>query len=350
LQKEVDSLNSRLSSNGGNDDRLRQKVRQLEQSVQQAKAKETEVLQEIANANEVPAKDLQEYNRKRADWQREKDRRAEAQKEFDALKADADREVAQLKSEISAVVQKRQKFDQRKGKLNEQREKLLSDANQSQEAQSRRYHEREVEARVRAETERRYQEQALYLDREAQSLWAKGGQFENQARQLEELYNVNMHQRSMPTTPEGPLPGTRLLNNQHHSTFPNLQPGFQFPTTQGGLPDPVIMPIRHSDPLSLLYREGRGRSSSMLSGISGFTDEHDEGPLPQHHYLAYHSATNGGVIGIGSRKSSAGSRGSASTGSNNSSTRDGLSPAPKTLSPIGKSLASPLSPPPTAMR
>jgi hypothetical protein len=348
-----------LSSNGGNDDRLRQKVRQLEQSVQQAKAKETEVLEEIAAANDIPADDLQDYNRRRADWQREKNRRTEAQKEFDACKCEADREIAQLKSEIFAIIQKRQKFEQRKSKFSEQREKLLSEANQSQEAQSRRYQERENEARVRNDTERRYVEQTSFLDREAQSLWAKGGQYENQARQLEELYNINMQQRSMPTTPEGPLPGTRSLNHnpglQHRNTFPSLQPGFQFPTTQAGLPDPIVMPTtRHSDPLYSLYREGRGRSSSMLSGVSGFTDELDEYPLPQHHhYSAYHSSANGmGVIGRDSRKSSDGSRGSTSTGS---STRDPMSPPPptKSLTPIGKSQFSPLSPPPlpnTAMR
>jgi hypothetical protein len=348
LQKEVDSFNARLSSNGGQDDRLRQKVRQLEQNLQQARAKENEVLEEIASANDIPAEERQEYNRKRAEWQREKDRRTQAQKEVDEVKAEAEREVAQLKSEIAALLQKRQKFEQRKSRFNEQREKLLSEANESQEAQSRRYQEREIEARSRADTERRFLEQTANLERDTQTLWAKGGQYENHARQLEELYNMHFQQQTMPQTPEGPLPGTRPLTQgiQHHNTFPSLQPGFQFSHAQAGLPDPVLVPgNRNSDNMYSLYREGRGRSSSMLSGISGFTDELDENPLPAHHqFPVFHPNNNAGVIGSGSRKSSDGSRGSTTSGSNTSSTKDPMSPLPKVLSPIGKSLTSPITP------
>lgn len=349
LQKEVDSLQTRLSSSGGQDDRLRQKVRQLEQNLQQARAKENEILDEIANANDIPADERQEYNRRRAEWQREKDHRADAQREYDAAKADTDRELAQLKTDVMGLLQKRQKFEQRMVKFHEQRDKLLSEANESQEAQSRRYQEREIEARNRADTERRFIEQTANLERDTQTLWAKGGQYENHARQLEEIYNMNMQQQSMPTTPEGPLPGTRGPNQsiQHHNTFPGLQPGFQFSNPQASVADPTIMPgNRHSDHVFSLYRDGRGRSSSMLSGVSGFTDEMDENPLPAHHqFSTYHSTYTGGAIGNGSRKSSAGSRGSTSTGSNSSSTKDPMSPPPKILSPIGKSLASPVSPP-----
>ncbi|KIW02775.1 uncharacterized protein PV09_05837 [Verruconis gallopava] len=352
LQREVDSLNARLSSNGGTDERLRQKVRQLEQSVQQAKAKEIEMLEEIASTSEIPAEEIQESNRVRAEWQSEKDRCSEAQKEYDAVKSETDREIAQLKSEILALVQKRQKYEQRKSKFIEQRQRLLSEANQSQEAQSRRYHEREIEARNRADTERRFQEQTALLERECQALWAKGGQYEARARYLEDLFNINLQQQSMPTTPEGPLPGTRGLNPglQHHNTFPGLQPGFQFANTQAGASDPMILSLRSSDPLYSLYRDGRGRSSSMLSGISGFTDDLDENPLPQQHFSTFHPIGNGGAVGASSRKNSAGSRGSTSTGSNNSSTKDPMSPAPKSLSPLGKGYTSPLSPPPTALR
>jgi len=323
-------------------------VRQLEQSVQQAKAKESEILQQIDDLSDIPADELHESSLRRANWQQEKDRRAASQKDFDACKAETDREIALVKSEISAVLQKRQKFEQRRTKFKEQRERLLSEASQSQEAQSRRFQEREIEARTRAETERRYVEQTALLDRDAQNWWALGGQHETQTRQLEDLYNRNMQHHSMPTTPEGTLPGTRSLNlNQnplHRNTFPSLQPSFQFPSMAAGLPDPSIMPMqRHSDPVSL-YREGRGRSSSMLSGVSGFTDEMDEYPLqapPVYHH---------GVIGRDSRKSSAGSGGSISTGSGNSSTRDPMSPPTKALNPLAKSVNGPLSPPPSAMR
>ena len=302
LQKEVDSLSSRLSSNGGQDDRNRQKVRQLEQSVQQAKAREMELLEQVASANDIPAEEVQEHNRRNIEWQGEKERRLEAEKHYDEAKTEAEREVLQLKTEIAAILQKRQKFEQRKVRFNEQRNKLMSEANESQEAQSRIYQEREMEARTRADTERRFLEQTSNLERETQMVWAQGGQFENNARQMEDLYNMNLQHQSMPTTPEGPLPGTRPITQgiQHHNTFPSLQPGFQFsnpPST--GLPDPMMMPGAHGnggDNVYQLYREGRGRSSSMLSGMSGFTDELDDNPLPPHHLSAYHHSTTAAAL------------------------------------------------------
>jgi len=347
LQKEVDSLNSRLSSNGGNDDRQRQKVRQLEQSMQQAKAKEAEIMSQIDELGEMPADEMQESNLKRASWQQEKDRRSASRREYNACKAEADREISQAKSDISNLIQKRQKFEQRQTKYNEQHSRLISETNQSQEAQARRMHEREIEMRKRTETERRYIEQSTLLDREAQNWWLTGNSHEQQVRHLEELFNRNVLQQSEPPTPEGPLPGTtRTMQSHHHMNgFPTLPSSFQFPLIQSGFND-MSTTLYRSNPTSLYREGGRHRSSSMLSGVSGFTDELDDYPLTT--YSVYPSAN--GVIGRDRRKSSAGS-GSASTGSGNSSTRDPMSPAPKSLSPgAGGNFASPISPPPTAGR
>jgi hypothetical protein len=159
------------------------------------------------------------------------------------------------------------------------------------------------------------------------------------ARHLEELFNKSLHQQSMPTTPEGPLPGTsRSSGLQHHNTFPGAQPGYQFPNMMHGFSEIAY----HSNPTSMYREGGRGRSSSMLSGVSGFTDELDDYPLPA--YSVVYPTTNGAHSNRECRKSSAGS-GSTSSASGNSSNLDPMSPAPKNLSPVFKN--SPLSPPAT---
>jgi hypothetical protein len=334
LQKEVDSLNGRLSSNGGNDERLRQKARQLEQSSQQAKAKETEMLTQIEEFGEVPADEMQEASVQRANWKQEKDRLSAARKAFELAKADADREVAQAKSDLSTIRLKHQKFEQRQVKYKEQHDRLVSETNQSQEAQARRFYERDAVLHSRSEEERRWIEQTARCDLETQSLWARAVDADTESKKLEELFIRNSQQHSVPTTPEGPLPGTR---NLHHisgngNSFTQLPQGYQFPPS--GF-------IDSSNQVSLYRENGRGRSSSMLSGVSGFTDELDDYPIAQH---TVYPLTNGV---IGSRRKSSNGSGSLSSGSGQSSTRDPLSPPPKTLSPVALSLASPLSPVPT---
>ena len=122
-------------------------------------------------------------------------------------------------------------------------------------------------------------------------------------------------QHSVPTTPEGALPGTNTLGG--------ALPAFHFPAAIGGAP--------HSGTPGSLYREGRGRSSSMLSNISGFTDALDEGPvsppvaaLSSNPFAAYAPHLNG-------RKGSAGSGSNSGSGSGNSSTRDPMSPVQRVL-------------------
>jgi hypothetical protein len=329
LQKEVDSLNSRLSSNGGNDERLRQKARQLEQSSQQAKAKEIEMLTQIDEFGEAPADELEAVNHQRSIWKQEKERLSAARKAFDAVKATVDRETSQAKADLSTLRLKHQKFEQRQVKYKEQHDRLVSETNQSQEVQARRIYERDALLQSRSEEERRWVEQTALCDLETKNLWSRAFNADTETKKLEELFIRNTQQQSVPTTPEGPLPGTRNLQHMNGNGFTQLPQGYQFPPS--GYID--------SSNQASLYQNGRGRSSSMLSGVSGFTDELDDYPIIHH---TVYPLTNG-VIGRDRRKSSNGS-GSLSSGSGQSSTRDPLSPPPNNLSP---SLASPLSPVPT---
>lgn len=79
-------------------------------------------------------------------------------------------------------------------------------------------------------------------------------------QQYEELLLQQAHQHmSVPTTPEGNLPGTNM--SPHGNGFSS----FTFPSMHSHM---------NGTPGSM--RGGRGRSSSMLSNVSGFTDAFDE--------------------------------------------------------------------------
>ncbi|KAF2429639.1 hypothetical protein EJ08DRAFT_661548 [Tothia fuscella] len=331
LQKDVDSLKSRLENHGGNDDRQRQKARQLEQSYQQAKAKESEIYTQISELKELPADEKEEASHQRASWRQEKARLSTAREAFNAAKDTADRDISQAKAEITSLKQKHQKFEQRQTKYNEQHSRLVAETSQGQEAQARRFHERSTLLASRSEDERRYLEQTALCDREAQTSWSHAALAETESKHLEDLYN-RVIQQSVPTTPEGPLPGTRNLPNHQNAGFPALQSAFQFPP-------PGFNNINNDNalPTSLYGKaEKRGRSSSMLSGVSGFTDDLDDSFLPSLKHTAVYAPANG-VIGRERRKSSAGSGVSGSTGSGQSSGRDPLSPPPTSGLKMGSS-------------
>jgi len=316
----------------------------LSKACSKPESKSRNFLAEVEDLGEIPADELQQSKLKKASWKQERDLQMASRKEYEECKAKADRELAQIKADIASLLQKRQKFEQKASKYSEQHDRLLSLTSQTQEAQARRAAKRDEELRARGLTERRWIDQTAMMDREAQGYYITGTKALEQCGHLEDLFTKNLQQQSMPTTPEGPLPGTtRTSLLQHHNTFPSSQPGFQFPVLAGGFPE---ITTYHSNPTSMYREGGRGRSSSMLSGVSGFTDELDDYPLPAYS-VVYPAMTNGAHSNRECRKSSAGS-GSTSSASGTSSQMDPMSPAPKSLSPVfgnGKSSASPLSPP-----
>jgi hypothetical protein len=119
-------------------------------------------------------------------------------------------------------------------------------------------------------------------------------------------------QQSIPTTPEGTLPGT---NN--YSAQSNGFSTFAFPSLTAQV---------HSTPGSL--RGGRGRSSSMLSNVSGFTDGFEDAASPSmmtaHNPFDFYGALNGKTGGHDTGSISL----SSGTSSQGSSQRDPLSPVP----------------------
>ena len=352
IQKEVDNLTARLNSSGGNDERQRQKIRQLEQSIRRAEDAAADLEKQISDFGDIPASDLEEASAKRAAWRQEKEHHAVMKREFEARKAEADRELAQVQSELASAQQKHQRFQQREAKYCEQHENLVSATNQGHEAQARRYMDWEAQIAQRAHDEQTLLKHIEHDRRQAQELLTRAVQADAQTRHLQELYARSTSQPSIPPTPEGPLPGTRgsTVNSQLQSPFSTIQ----FPTVGPSLADAI-------GPMNNVSRVGRGRSSSMLSNISNFTDGLEEQPSSAvGTFTVPPGILNGNGNGNGNgnpllplwsrRKSSQGSGSASGTGSapgsNNSSQRDPMSPAPKILSPTVAVLGSPISPPP----
>ncbi|KAL1630928.1 hypothetical protein SLS56_004744 [Neofusicoccum ribis] len=338
-KKEVDAVEGKIQTSGGNDDRLKQKKRQLSEAIRQAEEAASDMSSQNSSLANIPEEDLTEFKAEEQKWRKEKGRLALATEELERCKAEADKEVSNAESEYASIVKKRERLQARQAKLNEQHERLSTLNAQDQDAQARKLNERAALMATRAQHESQYLGQIINNEHTAMELQSKIMYINQQVQHLQAMLHQpqNPSPPSVPTTPEGPLPGT-TANASH-----NFTPVFQFPPLAG-----QINGTPGSAP-----REGRGRSSSMLSDMSGFTD-HNVDPPPAYAPIAapnfsfapgsfgngQFGAFNAPMMnGTKARKGSSGSSGGSGTGSGSGSApgsqRDPTSPVNKTSSPVG---------------
>ncbi|EON66931.1 hypothetical protein W97_06046 [Coniosporium apollinis CBS 100218] len=335
VKKEVDNLNNRLSSSGGNDERQRQRAMQFNQSIRQAEETASSLTAQIDDLGEIPADEVNDSAAKRRSWQQATEARDSAAEDLDRVKADSDRQSSAIQSEINAALQKRDRLQARQEKLTEQHDRLCELNAQDLKAKELRATSRAQKRAVHAAEEKNMVHTIESMRVEITRIYEHRGQIEQQIQYLGAIYSQSQMAHSVPTTPEGPLPGT--TSNRAFGV------GFQFPAT---VPAQYAgQPAASSSHL----REGRGRSSSMFSNASGYTDQLDE--LPAQPQLpisppaaSVYANTNGAQPvnhanwnGNGAGRNGSVESGSGST-SSNASQRDAMSPPQKTVGP------SPLSP------
>lgn len=261
-KKEVESLTSRLASSGGTDDRQRQRVLQLNQSIRVAEEVANSLSQQIDELGDIPEDQQSGYEYQKKIWRKEIDKKSSSLRELTDAKSDADREVNNIRSEITNAVQKRERLGLRKGKLDEQYDRLVTTNAIHEDVKQQHARQRALQAADRARVEQEYLQHIQTFRSETNNLSFKAQQARAAIEHFENLYLSQAQQFSTPTTPEGPLPGTSGNRVVHSPGFSN----FQFPPMTNNFGESHV-----STPNSL--RDGRGRSSSMLSGVSNFTDD-----------------------------------------------------------------------------
>jgi len=282
VRREIDQLNSKVASSGGQDERQKQRILQLKQHVKQAEDATIALKADLDELGDVPEAEVEESASTRQVWEAACEEKAVVAAGFERAKDEANKEVSQLHAELASSAQKRERLNTRCVKLGEQFDRLVSEQHANLSARQR--HEQE---RVRMREERAKNEEQLHYwisqsRIQAENLNIRANEYFQEADLMSNQLQRHQASISGPTTPEGNLPGTNgpLVQHAQGSDFQV----FKFPPAQNSMTVPTW--------------GGRARSSSMLSGYSGFTDDLD---VP---------STNGGAEG---RKRSEGS--SASTGS-----------------------------------
>ncbi|KAL7775414.1 hypothetical protein CFE70_009257 [Pyrenophora teres f. teres 0-1] len=308
IKKEVDALGNRLANAGGSDERQRQRVLQFTQNIRQADDAAADFAVQAENLGSIPEEEAEEAAVRKAEWKKERDNKNAIASEFDKTKEEIQRQVQSVESDISTAFQKRERLQQRQTRLNEQHDRLVTANAEGFTAKQRREQERTALRAQRAEVEHQYRSNINGYERRTEEQNALTSQMLQTVQHYEELLLQQAHQHmSVPTTPEGNLPGTNM--SPHGNGFSS----FTFPSLNShGISTPGSI------------RGGRGRSSSMLSNVSGFTDAFDEPSYSSTYVLGNPFNTPGPVNGR-NRSHGSGSL-SSGTSSQSSSQRDPLSP------------------------
>jgi hypothetical protein len=308
IRKEVDNLSNRLANAGGSDERQRQRVLQFTQNIRQAEDAAADFVLQADNLGDIPEEDAKEAAAKKTAWKKERDNKNIIVSEFDSVKAEIEKQIQSVESDMANTVQKRERLQQRQSRLNEQHDRLVTANAEGFTAKQRREQERAALRQQRVEVENQYRSNINGFERRTEDYNLSTIQMSQTIHQYEELIAQSQHHMSVPTTPEGPLPGTSM--SPHANPFAS----FTFPSLNSHV---------NSTPGSV--RGGRGRSSSMLSNISGFTDGFDDPYSPSGYTLGnpFNAPLLNGHNGNGSHGSGSLSSG---TSSQSSSQRDPMSP------------------------
>ncbi|KAI9685384.1 MAG: hypothetical protein M1822_004515 [Bathelium mastoideum] len=297
LRKEVDSLVVRSESAGNNDDRQRQRILQMKQNIQTANNASAEMSEQVDFLATLPEEEIQDYDVTKRQWEKSHAALKRARESLGEATKKANLEQSQLKSDILSVTQKRDRLKARLDKLNEQYERLSTATVSGQTAKAQR-----DSLRARAVIEREIKEGQIVLqidslDRERDQVLQKVAavqqkvqlfqhQHHQQSTQSASYYlptttatTTDLLRSSAPTTPEGVIPNTRSFV-PHAPTFPTFGPPglpYSSQSVTPSLPPATLAFTTSGVSGSTLYREPttRGRSSSMLSDVSGLTDHQD---------------------------------------------------------------------------
>ncbi|CAN8095981.1 unnamed protein product [Discula destructiva] len=293
VKKEIDRLTSAVQSAGGNDDRLRKKIAQNQTQEKQSEQATAELQTQLKELATIPEDVVNEYKRKQNEYSSEKSLFDKARLAFKNFQARIEQELKALGDDQSSLETKRNKTAARLNKVDGEHARI-TDANARglDEAQRRAQESLSFEADANrresdyceryaaacasnAEKGDRAHNLSLMLNGVAASYQQQiadyGAGFYEQ--QESPVYNPNPGAAQWPQYSQNPLwspapsaalPATTLAGNATanplftHATFPQYPNSTSFPT-------------RH---------KSRGRSSSMLSDVSGFTqstNEDDEG-------------------------------------------------------------------------
>ncbi|KAH6654935.1 hypothetical protein BKA67DRAFT_533884 [Truncatella angustata] len=347
LKKENEKLNAAVQSAGAGDDKLRQKIQQNTTQQKQAEQALTTLAAELKEHGVIPESLRAAWKAKQTTYTGEKCKYDQANSEFKGFKANIDSQVKALMDEKASLEAKRNKISTRIAKVDGEHARI-ADANARglDEAERRRQDRAALEAQFfrweheLSEKIHSHEQESLGRDEVLLALKDQLDAFHNQQQSF---YNGSYDfvdpsaAGHLPTTssdPSSSIPATYDAATAWSNSAYNASLWGPSPLAPGFVPQSSAFAHMRS-------ATKRGRSSSMLSDVSGFTQSstNDEDlanalpgvggpfrPPPGFEYSPYLQNDADVISDESSNASGSASGSSGSTGSD--SIRDPMSPPP----------------------
>lgn len=285
VKKEIDRLTSAVQSAGGNDEKLRQKIAQNTTQQKQAEQAMEELQEQLKELATIPEDVLAEYRKKQSEYSSEKGQFDKARAAFKSFKSSIEQQTKALDDEQTSLGAKRTKIAARLKKVDGEHARI-TDANARglDEAERRRQETANFEADV-ARREKDYADRyALALARNDKKT-QDAANLSNMATSMLEHMNqadyAAFYERQDPAANYNPAAAQWPQYTQNPLWSPSPAAALPATTIAGSTPaNPLFVPpafpqYQVPPPFSIRHKT-RGRSSSMLSDISGFTQSTDE--------------------------------------------------------------------------
>ena len=311
IKKEINLLKSKLESSSGSDDKQEKRLQQIQSHKAQAEDATAELKTQVDAMGDIPSDEIAQSDAARSRWQSASNAKRVAERGLNSVKSEADRDPSSLRSEIAQMESKHEKLATRLTQRTEELEKAQSKQQADMTAKEKREYERGQVRQRREKDGTDARSLITELEQETQVLGQKTHDAYQQIAALQSWQQQPPPYYSSPPTPETAVPGAALLGSPQLNGFPVFGP------------PPFHSPFHSAQPSTANAQGGpRGRSSSMLSQYSGFTDdgvEYSYAPEVPRTQLSWplHPSPNGGAGFTDDRNQSEGS-GSASL--NNGST------------------------------
>ncbi|KAJ5522310.1 hypothetical protein N7527_006425 [Penicillium freii] len=221
IRKELENFNTRLHS-GGDENRQKQRSLQLERNIRQTEEATAVLEVQLDTMENVPEEEMEEWSAHKADFEREVELFNSTKEEVTAARAAAAQQVAALELELTQAIQKRERLQGRRTRVNEQYERIISANAQGLNERERRAAEQFAREQDQSKMEANFHEQFASISQSVQDFQLRTSQLWQQASAIEQSIQQQQQQmlvESGPLTPEGNLPGTNHLPETSGPSF-----------------------------------------------------------------------------------------------------------------------------------
>ncbi|KAE8148301.1 hypothetical protein BDV25DRAFT_158585, partial [Aspergillus avenaceus] len=248
IRKELDNFNHRLHS-GTDENRQKQRSLQLERNIKQTEEATAVLEVQLDSLENIPEEELQEWTAEKEKYEHELELLNTAKEELGSARSAVAREVSQLESDLTSTVQRRERLQGRRTRVNEQYERIVSANAQGLNERERRAAEQFAREQDQAKLEVNFNEQFASISQSVQEYQLRTNQLWQQCVAIEQALQQQQHMLldSAPLTPEGNLPGTNPLSEAPSMSLPALTTGASSRSLLGlSFPALKSSPLQHA--------------------------------------------------------------------------------------------------------